>query len=272
MQLTKKEKRALKANKYYWAERNAKAQTILTEKNIKQLEKQVADYYANTIDFVIRDFELTYAKLLSTVEQGKQPTPADLYKLDKYWHLQAQLRKELDKLGNHQIKAMSNMFIREYKDIYDIISLPSGATYNQMPTDIIEQMINAIWCNDGKSWKERIWTNTSKLQEALNEGLIECLLGGKTTKDLKWRLRDEFGVSFGRADALVRTEMSHIQNQAARQRYLDAGCTEYEILADKDERQCEVCGKLHGKRVKMNETLPIPAHPRCRCSIIPVIE
>lgn len=33
-----------------------------------------------------------------------------------------------------------------------------------------------------------------------------------------------------------------------------------------------MCGKLHEKRFNIYETIPIPAHPRCRCTIIPVVE
>ena len=250
----------------------AKAQAALTKKNIKQVERRIAKYYSQTMESVIYDFEYTYMKVLNTIDDGREPTPADLYKLDKYWELQGQLQKELDKLGRKQKVLLGKSFRREWEGIYQLISLPSGSAYSQMPTDIIEQMINSVWCADGKSWSDRIWNNTNKLKTALNDGLIECLLGGKTTKDLKRKLIDAFEVSFSSADSLVRTEMNHIQNQAAKQRYLDAGCQEYEILADEDERRCEICGKLHGKRFGINETLPIPAHPRCRCSILPVIE
>lgn len=44
------------------------------------------------------------------------------------------------------------------------------------------------------------------------------------------------------------------------------------MWADEDERRCEQCGKLHKKRYKVTEDAPIPAHPRCRCTIIPIIE
>jgi SPP1 gp7 family putative phage head morphogenesis protein len=66
--------------------------------------------------------------------------------------------------------------------------------------------------------------------------------------------------------------MAHIQTQAAKQRYADAGLEEVEVWADKDERQCDVCGKLHQKRFPIGGNMPIPAHPRCRCCIIPVVE
>mgnify|MGYP003295850755 CR=1 FL=1 len=43
-------------------------------------------------------------------------------------------------------------------------------------------------------------------------------------------------------------------------------------MVDADERTCDVCGKLEGKRFPINGKMPVPAHPRCRCCIIPVVD
>jgi SPP1 gp7 family putative phage head morphogenesis protein len=82
----------------------------------------------------------------------------------------------------------------------------------------------------------------------------------------------QFNVSYNRADMLVRTELAHIQTQAAQKRYEDYGIQEVEIWADEDERRCDVCGNLHEKRYPMGAAVPIPAHPNCRCCIVPVVE
>ena len=256
----------------YWADRIAKAQSLLTEKNIKQIEKQLKKYYGKTMKSVIEDFESTYNKLLSTVEEGKQPTPADLYKLDKYWQMQSQLRTQLQKLGDKQIHTMSKTFELEFFDIYYSIDIEGAEAFSTIDTAVVQQIINQIWVADGKSWSQRIWENTDRLQQALNDNLIECLVAGKKTSDLKKLLQDNFNVSYYRADSLVRTETAHIQTQAAQKRYTAYGVQEVEILADKDERRCDVCGKLHGKRYPVGSVMPIPAHPNCRCAIIPVVD
>ena len=46
-------------------------------------------------------------------------------------------------------------------------------------------MINQIWVADAKSWSQRIWDNTEKLVETLNENLIYCVATGKKTTELK---------------------------------------------------------------------------------------
>lgn len=251
----------------------AESQQKLTTKSIAQTEKQLIKYYTTSMKSVIDEFENTYLKLLATIEDGKKPTPADLYKLSKYWELQGQLKQELQKLGDKQAALLSRSFERQYIDIYNAIALPDTDGYfHTMDNKTAQQMINNIWCADGKSWSSRIWTNTEKLQQALNDSLIDCVVTGKKPTQLKNMLQDEFKVSYSRADSLVRTEMAHIQTQAAQQRYKDAGITEVEVWADKDERRCDVCGKLHETRHNINGVMPVPAHPRCRCTIIPVVQ
>lgn len=229
-------------------------------------------YYAKTMENVIGEFEATYNKLLATVEAGREPTSADLYKLDKYWAMQAQARVELEKLGAKQIALLSKKFELNWFEIYHSISLQDSRAFNTVDRAAVQQMINQIWCADGKSWSSRIWSNTEKLLEELNEGLLHIVASGKTNRDLKNLLQERFGVSYGRADALVRTEVAHIQTQAAQKRYEDYGIKQFEVWADEDERRCDVCGKLHEKRFFINEAIPVPAHPRCRCCIIPVVE
>ena len=256
----------------YWQDRLAKSQTEISNKSIKQIEAQMAKYYQKSMEKVINDFESTYNKVLATVEAGREPTPADLYKLDKYWHLQAQTRIELEKLGRRKIALMSKEFELNWFEIYHSISLEGSAAFNTLDKATVQQMLAQIWCADGKSWSQRIWEDTTELQATLNEGLIHSIASGKKTTDLKNILQERFNVSYSRADALVRTEIAHIQTQAAQKRYEDYGVQQVEVWADEDERRCEVCGKLHQKRYPIGAAMPIPAHPRCRCCVIPVVE
>lgn len=273
IELTDKEKAQLEKTLKYWGkDRIATSQAKLTEKSQKQINKQLKKYYSNTMKYVLSDFEATYEKLLNTIEDGKEPTPADLYKLDKYWQMQAQLKDRLQKLGDRQLVAMAKEFELNYFDIYYSIALQGKDTFTTLDDAAVEQMINSIWCADGKSWSSRVWTNIEKLTETLNEELISCVASGKTTSDLKKKLMERFSVSYSNADMIARTELAHIQTEAAKKRYEDYGIQKVQIWADKDERRCDVCGKLHEKIYPAGAQVPIPAHPRCRCCIVPVIE
>ena len=256
----------------YWAKRIARSQDQLTQRNIKETEKQLAKYYATTMAGVLQAFEDTYNKLLATMEAGKAPTPADLYKLDKYWQLQGQLRQELEKLGNRQAVLLSKNFERNFNEVYHSMAMPSSKAFTELDTTTAKQMINSVWVADGKSWSQRIWGNTDKLQAELNEHLIECVAAGKPATKLKKVLQEDFNVSFNRADALVRTEMAHIQTQAAQKRYKDYGIKQVEVFVDEDEKTCPVCAAAEGKRYNINDVMPVPFHPRCRCCMVPVID
>ena len=257
----------------YWIERQAKAQNALTDKGIEATEKQLKKYYSRTMRRVIDLFELTYSRVAdSAINMGREPTPADLYKLDTYWKLQGQLAHELDMLGAKQEKLYSRNFMEHWQTIYKNVAIPGGGTFTHIDTEQAQQMINAIWCADGQSWSNRIWKNTERLQQALNEGLTDSVIAGVNPDKLKNRLMEEFNVSYNRADALVRTEMAHIQTTAAEQRYKDAGIEEVQVWAKEDERLCDICGKLHEKKYRLGEALPIPAHTKCRCCIVPVID
>ena len=256
----------------YWKDRMAKSQTKLTNKSIRQIEKQMKKYYSDAMKRTIADFEATYEKVLRAVGEGKEPTPADLYKLDKYWQMQGQMRRELQKLGDKQIAALSKAFEENFFEVYYSIGIPGLEAFNTIDSEMVQQLINHVWVADGKSWSQRIWENTELLAATLNEELVNCVVAGKKTSDLKKLLLERFNVSYGRADALVRTELAHIQTQAAQKRYEDYGIPEMEIWADEDERRCDVCGKLHEKRYPIGAVPPIPAHPHCRCCIVPVVE
>lgn len=256
----------------YWQERMVKSQDALTTKTIKETEKQLIKYYSNAMKKVIDSFEITYSKVLLQAEQGKDITPALLFKLDSYWQMQGELRNELQKLGEKQIVLFSKQFEKEFQGVYDSIALPSQKAYSKISKENITQLVNEIWAADGKSWSQRVWDNTEKLADTLNEELVHCVVTGKKTSQLKRILQEKFNVSYGRADSLARTELAHIQTQAAKKRYEDYGITEVQVWADKDERRCDKCGKLHKKRYPIHAQMPIPAHPNCRCCIIPVVE
>lgn len=263
----------------YWAERQALAQDALTAKNTKKTEAQLRKYYQRTMKTVLDEFEQTYNKLLLDIGEGRKPTPADLYKLDKYWQMNGQLRKELQALGDKQFVLLSRQFETNFFEVYYSFAIPGSEAFTTISVEAAQQMINQIWCADGKSWSQRIWENIDRLQETLNEGLIDCVVAGRKPTELRKTLQERFGVSYSRADTLIRTEMAHIQTQAAKQRYEDYGLTEYEILGNDDDscgNHSVDCHKMNGKKFTYAEMVTgknaPPFHPNCKCCIVPVVD
>jgi SPP1 gp7 family putative phage head morphogenesis protein len=256
----------------YWEKRMASSQARITNKSVRAIRAQQKKYYAAAMERTINDFEATYNKLLASMADGREPTVADLYKLDTYWKMQAQLRQELENLGDKQISLMSKEFEKQWRAVYESILLPTSSTYSTIDNSTIKQLINEVWVADGKNFSARVWDNTDKLVKSLNDELVHCVVTGKKPTELKQLLQERFNVSYSRADTIVRTETAHIQTQAAQQRYKDSGITQVEVWADEDERSCDECGALHKERYSIDDPLPIPAHPNCRCCILPVVE
>lgn len=256
----------------YWADRVAKSQAAISNKTCEEIDKQLVKYYRKALLNITDNFEATYDKLIATIGKEKEPTPADLYKLDRYWKLQNQVKNELSSLNDKQAVLFAEQFEADWLKVYESFSLPSEPAYSTLSKENVSQMINQVWCADGKSWSQRVWENTDLLAAALNEELITVVATGEDTVYLRKMLEEQFNVSYNRASTIVRTEVSHIQNQAAKERYKSYGITELQVWADEDERRCDECGELHMKRFSINDILPVPVHPNCRCSIVPVVE
>lgn len=254
----------------YWWQRYADTQNNLTQQSIDKADRQLAKLFLSCQKAVIREFEATWAHLLERAQDGKV-TPADLYKLDKYWQMQSDLTQRLQKLGDRQAAALNKAFVEQYAQAYAAAAVASDVAFSKPNKALAQQVINRIWCADGKSWSDRIWANTNALRDTLLDGLTECAVTGKKTSDLKKMLMRSFQTSHYNAQRLVVTEMAHIQTVAAQQRYLDAGIQEVMFWADPDERTCSVCGALHKKKFPVSAQPPVPAHPNCRCCIVPVV-
>lgn len=256
----------------YWQDRHQAAQQALLAKSRREIDRKLRKYYVRLSKQLINDYEALYDKVLLKQAAGEQVSPATLYQLDKYWSLQAQTRDRLNKFGAYQQSLLSKLFEVFYQSSYNSIKVKGFDAFKTLDDNVVRQVLESIWTSDGKSWSQRIWNNVAQLQATLEEGLVECVAAGKKTSQLKQVLQERFSVSYNRADTLVRTELAHIQTEAAKQRYTDYGIEQVEIWADEDERRCDVCGKLHQKKYPVGAHVPIPAHPNCRCCIVPVVD
>jgi SPP1 gp7 family putative phage head morphogenesis protein len=85
--------------------------------------------------------------------------------------------------------------------------------------------------------------------------------------------------SAARAESLSRTVTIYAYNEGSFRSYKDAGAQGVEWLVTEDDVTCEECMALDGKRIGFDGEFVAdgispqhpPLHPRCRCSLIPVI-
>jgi SPP1 gp7 family putative phage head morphogenesis protein len=259
------------ANKY-WADRQERELNVISTKTEAEINAKLDKYYMSVMKQVIADFEAVYNSLLAQLADGEKPTVAKLYAMDKYWQMQARLRNLCEKLGNKEVALLSKEFEDEWKHVYDKAALPSDEAFTHISESNAKAMINSTWLADNKNFSTRVWGNVEKLIATLDEELIDVVVAGRNTKDLRNKLIERFNVSRSQANTLIRTEVCHIQTAAAEKRYKDDGLEEYIYLGrEEHDLGCD-CKKHNGKRYRFDDpTAPRPPlHPNCRCRIAPV--
>jgi len=126
-------------------------------------------------------------------------------------------------------------------------------------------------------------TRTSKLETETSikqiTGLWREQVAGNATSSEIARSMYDAGTAWSaqRADLMARTLTIRTYNEGAISGYRDAGIERMEWLATGDELTCPQCGGLHGEIADIGRgfsdgTDQPPAHPNCRCAVMPVFE
>lgn len=111
-------------------------------------------------------------------------------------------------------------------------------------------------------------------RNAVNELTAAAIRDGRTNAELARQLEDAYEFSPGRAATIATTETAEAETQGSLSGYLAAGLAQVEWSAD--ELACEECAAVDGEVVATgsmfsNGVTGPPGHPRCRCSLAPVV-
>lgn len=112
-------------------------------------------------------------------------------------------------------------------------------------------------------------------EEFIRSSIVEWIENGEPLNVLTEQLARSF-FSRDRAEMVAATEVTRAYAEGNRAAWREAGIIEsMEWRTAVDERVCPICGPLHGKTVSVDgdfedDQFP-PAHPRCRCWIVPVV-
>lgn len=258
----------------YWKQRQ---RDITYNRVLQRAEKELANEYEKCLNKTRIDIELLYDEIKIASRDGTLLI-SDLYKYNRYYELMNELNKHLTLLGRAEIKIYGEYFERMYFDNSQLITDELGY-YKKSQIFIdennIKNALNAIWCQDGKHWSNRVWDNKALLQERIKNGLVDCVARGVSKDELVKRLIKDMGVGFYEASRIARTELTFIQNQSTYDKYKEAGIQQYQFLAELDDRTSQVCRETHGKIFDMDQkqvgiNYP-PLHPNCRSTVLAVI-
>lgn len=114
---------------------------------------------------------------------------------------------------------------------------------------------------------------TDETNKAIGRELTDGVLSGEGIPDLTKRLVSVIDdVSIPRARTIARTEVMYASNKGIRKNWETMGFSKFSWKTHHDERTCDICGPLDGKIIPDEQPDDPPAHPNCRCIMLPVIE
>lgn len=252
----------------YWLKR-ALADEARAHQLAKQTTAELKKVYQRQYQRVYTQMERLYGQ----IDWGDTLTRTQLWQYSRWKTLEQELRSfatQTPRIGIDKITSCLNKVFAE--TIGADISRFSGAggSVFRASGDALS-LINTAW--SGESFSARIWKNTATLAERIRSGMEDMLVSGRSLGDIKYQLMQDFSVGYNDASRLVQTEAAYVMNGAAKQRYKSAGIGKVRwSIAPEDGRECEIC-KAHANKVWHIENAPqMPAHPRCRCVWVAVVE
>lgn len=253
-------------NSQYWEERIAN-NTWTVYNSLEEKNKALMEMYQEAT----LDIQNELYTIAQKINGGKSVTLSDMHKYNRLNSLQSNIEKRIEQLGEETEKFGKENMKEGFKEVYSNARQELGGTSFSIPNErLMEQMMNTPW--QGSNFSKRLWKNTGVLARNLNEILTIGLTQGKTITEMAIQLSNRMNQSFNAAHKLIRTETIHYLNESAFKAYQDGGCEEVEVWAAKDERTCDVCGKKHGKKYKIDKRPVLPFHPNCRCTYLPVVD
>lgn len=193
--------------------------------------------------------------------------------------IQFQIQQQIELLYGNQVDGIddllkdviSNGYTRGAFEIQKGIGL--GWDFTALNQKKLETLLSKPWTTDGKTFRDRCWTNKAELVDTVNKELIQGMLRGDPPSKIITTIQKKFGTSRYKARRLVHTETTYFNAVSKTQMYKDLGVEQIEIVETLDSRTCPICQPLDGKVIPLSQyepgvTVP-PFHPNCRGTTCP---
>ena len=133
-----------------------------------------------------------------------------------------------------------------YQTIFDIHkSIGVGVSFSYIDNDMIKEILAFPW--SGRHYSSRLWSNRTKLKNAMVEELTQMLIQGKGVKETSKALSKRLDVDLKNCIRLIHTEHSYFMEISSQKAYVECDVDKYEILATLDKRTSKICQDLDGE-------------------------
>lgn len=223
---------------------------------------------------------------------------------EKIWNIQLKEidknlkdKKSIKKINKESdlfdAKQMQLLYLTLYTSFYkDMMTAEGNIAISEVSDEsfAIAQVNQWIWENIDKMSKEIDDVTRKDMFKIIKSGNEEWLWAAAISKNIRDKYK-QYTKKDGRVDNITRTEVTRASNKSQDEAYIQSGVvSEKEWYTALDERVSEQCQILHWKKIKIwgtflnkGETDALgnkvtyedvwypPRHPRCRCTIRPII-
>lgn len=261
------------------------------KENIKDLDKQIADFYnkyGEDINEQLTLFEVK--KLKSELKKIIKENPKDIYlkkklkdiipkyKIDRLEELKTQIHMQFTAITAIQEAQINDTIVKSgvltselNKIMFDRVGMYGLNAINAKKIDIISRQ---KWINN-KNWSERVWGNRAHVGAKVEKLLQTGLTQGKPLQTISKQLKEATGNTYNNSFRLIRTEASFVSNQVTVESYQELELERYEYDAIMDNLTSQICKDLDGQIFLLSESQvgvnTPPMHPSCRSTILPLL-
>ena len=153
-----------------------------------------------------------------------------------------------------QIAYSSTIKDNYYQTIYDIHkAIGVGVSFSYIDNDMIKEILAFPW--SGRHYSSRLWSNRTKLKNAMVEELTQMLIQGKGVKETSKALSKRLDADLKNCIRLIHTEHSYFMEISSQKAYVECDIDKYEILATLDKRTSKICQDLDGEVFNVKDAI-----------------
>ena len=153
-----------------------------------------------------------------------------------------------------QIAYSSTIKDNYYQTIYDIHkAIGVGVSFSYIDNDMIKEILAFPW--SGRHYSSRLWSNRTKLKNAMVEELTQMLIQGKGVKEASKALSKRLDADLKNCIRLIHTEHSYFMEISSQKAYVECDIDKYEILATLDKRTSKICQDLDGEVFNVKDAI-----------------
>ena len=187
------------------------------------------------------------------------------------------LREQCHELAEYQNNETIATVEKVLDDVYysTAFSIDQGAEISKsfaiLSREFIDTAINLEI--DGKTFSNRIWDDCTALANRVKQDVQKAMIQGSSTEKLARQIKKDFGSTAYQAKRLINTEVARAVTEAQDEAYKNSGVVGMVMWnATLEANTCEECAGYDGMYFPVGDHPSLPAHPNCRCTLVPVVQ